>query len=83
MPASTLHLEDGKIRDSNKLMLHSVLTDYQVAGEIIDYGIVRDLGNELAVVLQKATQECDIVLTTGGVSMGEFDLVKPYLGENG
>jgi len=33
--------------------------------------------------MQKATSECDIVVTSGGVSMGELDLVKPYIEEKG
>lgn len=33
--------------------------------------------------MQRATTECDIVVTSGGVSMGEFDLVKPYIEAKG
>ncbi len=33
--------------------------------------------------MQKATTECDIVITSGGVSMGELDLVKPYIESKG
>ena len=60
-------------------MLKSLLREHQVASEIIDYGIVRDQGTDLDPVMQKASSECDIVISTGGVSMGELDLVKPYL----
>lgn len=42
VPASTESLGDGKIRDSNKLMLKSILKEYQVAGEVRDYGTVSD-----------------------------------------
>lgn len=33
--------------------------------------------------MEKACSECDIVVTTGGVSMGELDLVKPYIEKQG
>lgn len=79
--ASTEQLEDGKIRDSNKLMLTSILRD--LASEIKDYGAVGDSEAELDEVMQKASKECDIVVTSGGVSMGELDLVKPYLEARG
>lgn len=36
--ASCENLEDGKIRDSNKLMLKSIMKEFQVAQEIKDYG---------------------------------------------
>jgi len=38
--ANTEHLEDGKIRDSNKLMLKSILREFQLASEIKDYEAV-------------------------------------------
>jgi gephyrin len=60
-------------------MLTNLLEEMKVAGEIIDFGIVRDRGTELDAALSKAANECDILITTGGVSMGEMDLVKPYL----
>jgi molybdenum cofactor synthesis domain-containing protein len=44
---------------------------------------VGDNESELDAVMQKATSECDIVVTSGGVSMGELDLVKPYIEAKG
>ena len=81
--ASTEALEDGKIRDSNKLMLKSIIREYQVASEVIDYGTVSDREDSLHEAMQKATKECDIVVTSSGVSMGELDLVKPYVEKHG
>jgi molybdopterin biosynthesis enzyme len=40
--ANTVELEDGKIRDSNKLMLKSLINEFQIASEVRDYGVVRD-----------------------------------------
>lgn len=81
--ANTAHLEDGKIRDSNKLMLKSILREFNLASEIKDYEAVGDTEAELDAAMQKASLECDIVVTSGGVSMGELDLVKPYIENNG
>jgi molybdopterin biosynthesis enzyme len=49
--ASTVKLDDGKIRDSNKLMLTSLLKSAGLVSEIIDYGIVKDQGTELDPVM--------------------------------
>ena len=81
--ASSAELEDGKIRDSNKLMLKSIIKEYQIASEVKDFGTVSDREDSLHEAMQRATKECDIVVTSGGVSMGELDLVKPYVENNG
>jgi gephyrin len=60
-------------------MFISLLKEHSLASDIRDYGIVTDQGLLLDEILTKATSECDLVITSGGVSMGEFDLVKPYL----
>jgi len=48
-----------------------------------DFGTVSDREDSLHEAMQRATKECDIVVTSGGVSMGELDLVKPYVEKNG
>jgi gephyrin len=83
VPASTEVLDDGKIRDSNKLMLKSILKEYQVAGEVKDYGTVSDDEDSLREKMLLACSECHMVVTSGGVSMGELDLVKPFVEKNG
>ena len=81
--ASTEDLEDGKIRDSNKLMLKSIIKEFGVAAEIKDFGTVQDEQGSLHEAMQRATKGCDILVTSGGVSMGEMDLVKPYVEKHG
>ncbi len=54
-----------------------------MASEVRDYGTVSDRYESLHEMMQKATSECDIVVTSGGVSMGELDLVKPYVEKHG
>lgn len=68
----------GAIRDSNRPLLRSLLLD---AGcSIRDLGIVPDDEGALRHTLEQAAAEADIVVSSGGVSMGEYDLVKEALG---
>lgn len=83
---SNSKMEDGKIRDSNKLMFKALIRELNLTDNelIVDYGIVRDEDNELNSAFEKAVGEgCDIIVTSGGVSMGEMDLVKPYIESHG
>ena len=71
-------LGPGQIRESNKTMLVRLVTE---AGcDVADYGIVRDDEAELEEVLRHASQHCDAIVTSGGVSMGDYDVVKAVLG---
>jgi molybdopterin molybdotransferase len=68
----------GQIRESNKTMLVRLVGE---AGcDVVDYGIVRDDEAELEEVLRHAVQNCDAIVTSGGVSMGDYDVVKAVLG---
>ncbi len=68
----------GQIRESNKTMLAALLVD---AGcDVVDLGIVRDDEAELERVLRDAASRCDAIVTSGGVSMGDYDVVKAVLG---
>jgi molybdopterin molybdotransferase len=71
-------LRPGEIRESNRRMLAGLLRD---AGcEVVDYGTVRDDEDALEDVLRRAAAECDAIVTSGGVSMGDYDVVKAVLG---
>ena len=71
-------LAPGEIRESNKSMLAALIAD---AGcEVVDLGIVRDEEDELERVLRSAAAECDAIVSSGGVSMGDYDVVKAVLG---
>ncbi len=66
-------LAPGAIYDSNGPQL---LAQARAAGALArHYGIVCDDGKALAAALSTALEECDIVLVSGGVSMGDFDHV--------
>ena len=70
-------LGPGQIRDSNRAMLVAAI--YAAGGEPIDLGISGDTQEALEARVQDGLARADILLTSGGVSMGELDLVKPLL----
>ena len=71
-------LAPGQIRESNKIMLAGMLAE---AGcQVVDIGVVRDDEVELERVLRAAAVECDAIVSSGGVSMGDYDVVKAVLG---
>ena len=70
-------LQPGQIRESNKTMLLPLVAE---AGcEAIDLGVVRDDEAALEATLREAAASCDAIVTSGGVSMGEYDVVKAVL----
>jgi molybdopterin molybdotransferase len=78
---STRELTPGTIRDSNRMLLRAVLADLGVP--VIDLGIIGDDPDALRSAYDRASAEADMVLSTGGVSMGDYDYVKQILGELG
>lgn len=73
--------EDFQIRDSNGVQLSVQAGRY--CSKINRYGVVKDRREDLAKILSKAEGECDIIILTGGVSMGDFDFVPEVLNELG
>ena len=72
--------ERGQIRNSNAFTLRGEVEKY---GGIAEYlGIVSDSRWEMAEIFERALR-ADMVLSTGGVSMGRYDLVKEILVERG
>lgn len=79
---TTQCLDRGQIRDSNRAML--LAAAMQQHCKLIDLGIVRDDEEELEKTLDNAfSAGIDILLTSGGVSMGDKDFVKPLLQKKG
>ncbi|MCU1372456.1 MAG: moeA [Ilumatobacteraceae bacterium] len=72
-------LAPGEIRESNRPMLVALARSFGV--DAIDLGSVADDREALSAALVEAAATCDAVATSGGVSMGDFDLVKVVLGE--
>lgn len=74
---NTVNLRPGQIRDSNRPTLLAAIS---AAGfEAIDLGIVGDHIDDLEQKLKLSLDNVDVLITTGGVSMGEMDLLKPIL----
>ena len=74
-------LGEGQIYDSNRYTLHGMLTRLGV--EQRDMGVVRDRRREIRAALLQAADNADVILTSGGVSVGEADFVKQTLEELG
>lgn len=70
-------LRPGQIRESNGAALLALLAEDGV--EPIDLGVVPDEEVAITAALEGAAATCDAVLTSGGVSMGDLDLVKVVL----
>lgn len=75
-PPESAGLAPGAIRDSNRPMLLSLLEDASV--EPIDLGIIPDDPDALRDALRRGA-EADVVISTGGVSMGDYDVTKLVL----
>jgi molybdopterin molybdotransferase len=70
-------LGPGQIRESNLVMLEPLLG---AEGCVVhSYGVVRDDEAALEATLTGAAAECDAIVTSGGVSMGDYDVVKAVL----
>ena len=74
-------LAPGRIYNSNRFTLRGLA---EVFGcELRDYGIVPDSLEATRDTLKRAAAECDVIVTSGGVSVGEADFVKPAVEAEG
>ncbi|MEG4575002.1 molybdopterin molybdotransferase MoeA [Microcoleus sp. N3A4] len=71
----------GKLVDSNQYALTVLLA--QMGFEPIRLGIVRDNENALNKAIDRAVATADVVLSTGGVSVGDYDYIEKILGNLG
>ena len=74
-------LVPGKIYDSNRFSLYACLS--RLGFEIIDCGIVRDTPEDLRRAFTLASQQADVIISSGGVSVGEADFTKQIMDELG
>ncbi len=74
-------LRPGQIRDSNRPMLLAQVAD--AGADAADLGLAPDDESIITRTLEDALASCDAVLTSGGVSVGDFDYVKAALGRLG
>jgi molybdopterin molybdotransferase len=74
-------LGEGDIYDSNRYSLYGMLTRLGV--DLLDLGVVRDEPDAIRKAFQEAARMADVVITSGGVSVGDADYIKPMLDELG
>ena len=78
--SATERLEPGQIVNTNRYTLRAAIEE--AGALVIDAGVARDDVSDLARRLQQA-QSADLVVSTGGVSMGAYDLVREVVSEQG
>lgn len=74
-------LEAGQIYDSNRYTIYCMLQNLGV--EAIDLGIIPDDPNKIRDAFEEASEIADVIITSGGVSVGDADYVKLILEEIG
>jgi molybdopterin molybdotransferase len=74
-------LPPGRIYNSNRFTLNGLAKVFDC--ETRDYGIVPDNLDATRAVLRRAAAECDVIVTSGGVSVGDADFVKPAVEAEG
>ena len=74
-------LAEGQIYDSNRYTLHGMLT--RLNCDMVDMGVVPDVPEELERAFAAAAANADVVITSGGVSVGEADYVRQLLDKLG
>ena len=74
-------LAPGRIYNSNRFTLRGLAHVYGC--EVRDYGIVPDSLEATREVLRRSARECDLIVTSGGVSVGDADYVKPAVEAEG
>ncbi len=74
-------LNPGDIYDSNRYTLHAMLQTLGVS--LLDMGVIPDNANAIKKAFTEASKNADMLITTGGVSVGEADYVTDTLEEIG
>ena len=74
-------LQPGDIYDSNRYILFGMLKKMGV--ECIDMGVIPDVKQQIELTLKEAASIADVVITSGGASVGEADYIKEILDEIG
>ena len=74
-------LRPGQIRDSNRRTLLALVE--RTGAEPVDLGVAPDDKKQIEAAFRRGVETCDVVLSSGGVSMGDFDYVKVVLDDIG
>jgi len=76
-----MQTNDAQIRSSNNYILEAIVKKYD--GIPMQLGCVKDDKQSITTAIADALAQSDIVVTTGGVSVGDFDFVKDVIRELG
>jgi molybdopterin molybdotransferase len=68
---------EGAVYDSNRYTVHGLLT--RIGCEVVDMGVVRDDPALLEAAFKQAAAQADVIITSGGVSVGEADYTKAMM----
>jgi molybdopterin molybdotransferase len=68
---------EGAVYDSNRFTVHGMLT--RLGCEVLDMGVVRDDPALLEAAFTQAAAQADVIITSGGVSVGEADFTKAMM----
>jgi len=74
-------LTDGKIYDSNKATLTAILKEHGISPTFVTH--VSDDPDRILAEIERALEKCDLLIITGGVSVGNYDYVVPMLEKAG
>ena len=74
-------LENGSVYDSNRYTLYGMLT--RLGCDLLDMGVIRDKREDVEEAFLLAAENADVVISSGGVSVGEADFVKETLDKLG
>lgn len=81
VPVDQPQIQIGQVRDVNAPMLYQAILS--AGGEPIDFGIVRDDINAIRTLVQKAIDECDLLLISGSTSLDKKDMASTIVEELG
>lgn len=74
-------LVQGGIYNSNRFVLRGLL--HQLGCEVVDYGNVPDSIEATSRAFEKAAKKSDLIITSGGMSVGEADYIKEVVEKSG
>jgi len=74
-------LSDGKIYDSNKAVLSATLKEHGITPASVTH--VSDNPDQILAEIERGLEKCDLLIITGGVSVGNYDYVVPMLEKAG
>ncbi len=74
-------LRPGKIYDSNRYMLEAAVM--QLGMVPVHLGLIGDDADGIARLIEKGLPDCDVILLTGGVSVGDYDLTPAAIEQAG